>query len=133
MRHDHNVPAKKTIRSQRQLKVGEEIRHILSRALVRDDFYDPDFADVSVTISEVMVNPDFSAARVYCVPLGGHDPDKALAAMARIAPKLQHQLAQQLTTKRSPKLRFFLDTSFEVAGRVASLIERNKHDIDKIE
>ena len=57
--------------SQRQLRVGESLRHALSEILMREDFFDPDLANVSITISEILVSPDLSNARVYTMPLGG--------------------------------------------------------------
>ena len=57
--------------SQRQLRVGETLRHALSEILMREDFFDPDLANVSITISEITVSPDLANARVYTMPLGG--------------------------------------------------------------
>lgn len=112
-------------KSQRQLKVGEEIRHILSTILLRETFYEPELEGVSVTVSEVSISPDFSNARVYIVPLGGGESGGVLAALNRIAPSLQHQLARQLTTRRTPRLKFVLDSSFDTASRLATLIHSN--------
>ena len=121
----------KTAKSQRQLKVGEEVRHILSQILMRGDLHDPDLEGVSITITGISLSPDFSNARVYFTPLGGaplSDGGSAsvLAGLTRVAPILQHELSKKLTTRRCPKLRFLLDTSFDTAGRVAELIEENR-------
>ena len=121
----------KTAKSQRQLKVGEEVRHILSQILMRGDLHDPDLEGVSVTITGISLSPDFSNARVYFTPLGGTPlsdagNDSVLAGLTRVAPILQHELSKKLTTRRCPKLRFLLDTSFDTAGRVAELIEENR-------
>ena len=121
----------KTAKSQRQLKVGEEVRHILSQILMRGDLHDPDLEGVSVTITGISLSPDFSNARVYFTPLGGAPlsdagNDSVLAGLTRVAPILQHELSKKLTTRRCPKLRFLLDTSFDTAGRVAELIEENR-------
>ena len=126
----------KTAKSQRQLKVGEEVRHILSQILMRGDLHDPDLEGVSITITGISLSPDFSNARVYFTPLGGaplsdggsvpaHN-DSVLAGLTRVTPILQHELSKKLTTRRCPKLRFLLDTSFDTAGRVAELIEENR-------
>ena len=116
----------KTAKSQRQLKVGEEIRHILSQILMRGDLHDPDLEGMSITISGISLSPDFSNARVYFTPLGGARSALVLAGLTRVAPILQHELSKKLTTCRCPKLRFLLDTSFDTAGRVAELIEENR-------
>ena len=118
----------KTAKSQRQLKVGEEVRHILSQILMRGDLHDADLEGVSITITGISLSPDFSNARVYFTPLGGapaHN-DSVLAGLTRVTPILQHELSKKLTTRRCPKLRFLLDTSFDTAGRVAELIEENR-------
>ena len=109
-------------RSQRQLRVGEEIRHLLSAILVRGTYHEPGLEGVSVTISEVTVSPDFSQASVYIVPLGGGDNDGVIEALGRIAGNLQGQLARQLTLRRTPRLKFRVDSSFDNASRIDSLI-----------
>ena len=116
----------KGMKSQRQLKVGEEIRHILSNILIRGDLHDPDLEGISVILSEVSISPDFSNARVYFTPLGGTSPDLVKAALTRVAHAMQHELSRKLTIRRCPKLKFMQDTSFETAGRVAQLIEENR-------
>lgn len=127
--------------SQRQFKVGEEIRHILAAIILRGDLYDPNLADVSITLSEVVVSADFSQARVYFTALhaGGDTSPNAdvstdprintnaiLKGLERIQPALQHKLSKRLTTKRCPRLKFFPDTRFEVAGRIDALIAQNR-------
>ena len=112
--------------SQRQFKVGEEIRHILARILLRGDMHDPSVTGAEVTLSEVVVSADFSHARVYFTPLGKQNADETLAGLVRIQPSLQHQLSKQLTTKRCPKLKFLLDTRFDAASRIDGLIAKNR-------
>ena len=113
-------------KSQRQLKVGEEIRHLISDILLRGSFFEPTIEGVTITISEVSVSPDFSNARVYCIPLGGTDYEKVLTGLNTIAKRIQHELSQRLTIRRTPRLKFVLDESFDVAGRVSSLIQANQ-------
>ena len=72
--------------SQRQLRIGEMLRHALSEILSRDNFFDPDLDGVSITISEISVSPDLSNARVYTMPLGGEHSDTVLPALNRLAP-----------------------------------------------
>ena len=104
--------------SQRQLRVGETIRHALSQILSRDSFFDPDLEGVSVTISEISVSPDLSNARVYTMPLGGVNADVVLPALNRIAPLLQKLVASKVQLRRAPRLKFLLDESFETAQRI---------------
>ena len=99
--------------SQRQLRVSEAIRHALSDILVREDFFDPDLANIPITISEISISPDLSNARVYTMPLGGVKVERVLPALNRLAP-----LIQTLLAKRNPKgtkVKVFLDSSFDNA------------------
>ena len=104
--------------SQRQLRVGEALRHALSEILVREDFFDPDLASVSITISEISVSPDLANARVYTMPLGGVNVETILPALNRLAPMIQSLVAKKVQLRRTPRLRFYLDDSFENAARM---------------
>ena len=112
--------------SQRQLRVGESLRHTLSEILTREDFFDPDLANVSITISEISVSPDLSNARVYTMPLGGVNVDVVLPALNRLAPVIQSLVAKKVHLRRTPRLRFLLDDSFENAARMNQLIHAMK-------
>ena len=104
--------------SQRQLRVGESLRHALSEILVRDSFFDPDLEGVSITISEISISPDLSNARVYTIPLGGEHSDTVLPALNRLAPVIQREVAARGHLRRVPRLKFFLDASFDNAARL---------------
>ena len=107
--------------SQRQLRVGEALRHALSEILIREDFFDPDLACVSITISEISVSPDLANARVYTMPLGGVNVETILPALNRLAPMIQSLVAKKVQLRRTPRLRFYLDDSFENAARMNQL------------
>jgi len=104
--------------SQRQLRVGETLRHALSEILTRDSFFDPDLEGVSITISEISVSPDLSNARVYTMPLGGQHSETVLPALNRLAPVIQREVAGKVHLRRVPRLKFLLDDSFETAARL---------------
>lgn len=108
--------------SQRQLRVGEEVRHHLSTALLRGDVYVPELEGISVTVSEVSVSPDMSNARAYVTPLGGADIDEVVAILNVIAPDLQTYVAQKVHLRRMPRVKFFADHSFENAQKMSTLI-----------
>jgi len=108
--------------SQRQLRVSEAIRHALSDILVREDFFDPDLANIPITISEISISPDLSNARVYTMPLGGVKVERVLPALNRLAPLIQTLLAKRVQLRRVPRLKFFLDSSFDNAARMNSLL-----------
>lgn len=102
--------------SQRQLRVGEELRHTLARLLVRGEFRDPDLAGVSITVSEVRIGPDLQNATVFVTPLGGGNADAVVAALNRVAPWLRGQVGREVRLRRTPSLGFALDSSFDQAS-----------------
>jgi len=114
--------------SQRQLRVGETLRHALSEILMRQDFFEPDLANVSVTISEILVSPDLRNARVYTMPLGGVNVDVVLPALNRLAPAIQSLVAKKVHLRRTPRLRFLLDDSFENAAKMNQLFHAIKQE-----
>ena len=114
--------------TQRQLRVGETIRHALSDILSRDSFFDPDLEGVSVTVSEISVSPDLSNARVYTMPLGGQNSENVLPALNRLAPAIQSLVAKKVHLRRTPRLRFLLDDSFENAARMNQLLHAIKQE-----
>ncbi|WP_041794376.1 30S ribosome-binding factor RbfA [Pararhodospirillum photometricum] len=110
--------------SQRQLRVGEEIRHALAEVLERGDIHEPVLAETPVTVSEVRVSPDLRAATVFVMRLGGGVMDEVLVALRRARPFLRHCLASKLQTRYVPDLRFEVDVTFDEAGHIAQLLNR---------
>ena len=114
--------------SQRQLKVGEELRHALAWMLERGEIHDPAVADTLLTVTEVSVSPDLKNATAYVVPLGGGetnaDMKDVLAGLRRAAPFLRKRMAERVRLRYAPKLSFSADTSFDNAGRIDSLLHR---------
>ncbi len=107
---------------QRQLRVGEEIRHALSRIFARGELHDPDLSDADITVSEVRVSPDLRAATAYVLPLGGAGTERVMAALSRATPAVRARLAREVELRFVPTLRFEPDRSFENASRVAALL-----------
>lgn len=108
--------------SQRQLRVGEELRHELAAILQRGDFRDPDLLDLNVTVTEVRISPDLRAATAFVTPLGGGKLGTALAALRRAAPFFRGQLAKALKLRYAPSLSFEPDVSFDYAGRIDAIL-----------
>ena len=108
--------------SQRQLRVGEEIRHALSALLLRGDLRDPDLKDASITVAEVRVSPDLRNATAFILPLGGDRSDEVLDALKRAAPYLRTQVSHTIRLRYAPNLSFQLDTSFDYADRISRLL-----------
>jgi len=111
---------------QRQLRVGEELRHALAWILEKGDIRDPALASRAVTVTEVQVSPDLRNATVFVVPLGGGEDAEAetLEGLRRVKPFLRHELARRITLRHVPDLGFELDTSFDTADRIEALLHR---------
>lgn len=111
--------------SQRQLRVGEELRHVLARVLNEGGSNEPDLFDATITVTEVRVSPDLKNATVYVMPLGGKDLTPTLAALKRAKPFFRHQVAKELRQLRNvPDLRFEADGSFDIGARIEELLKQ---------
>jgi ribosome-binding factor A len=108
--------------SQRQLRVGELLRHALAEILSRGELHEPDLDGVIVTVPEVSVSPDLQVATVYVMPLGGRDPDRTAAALERNARFLRGAVAKRVELRRAPELRFRVDTSFDEGDKIDALL-----------
>lgn len=107
--------------SQRQLRVGEDLRHHLASILMRQETHIPELDKVSITVSEVSVSPDLSSARVYVMTLGGQDMDRVLPLLNQYAPVLRHEVAGRVHLRRLPVFKFVRDASYDNADRMARL------------
>ncbi|MBV8189552.1 MAG: 30S ribosome-binding factor RbfA [Alphaproteobacteria bacterium] len=110
--------------NQRQLRVGEELRHLLSILLERGEMRDPDLRGVSITVTAVDVSPDLRNATAFVMPLGGVDGARVLAAMRRAAPWFRGQVGERAGLRYAPELRFEIDRSFDEADRIGALLRR---------
>lgn len=100
--------------SQRQLRVGELVRHALSDILVRGTIHDPDLDSRPITVPEVRMSPDLKVATVLVMPLGGGDGERIVKALARSARPIRGELSKKIRQlKYMPELRFRLDTRFD--------------------
>jgi ribosome-binding factor A len=117
--------------SQRQLRVGEMLRHALSEILIRGEIRDADLESVSVTITQVKPSGDMRHATVFCEPLGGRNADKIIAALNRHKAFIRGQLGHMITMKFTPELRFIEDHSFAEAKKIEDLLrsERVRRDL----
>jgi ribosome-binding factor A len=119
--------------SQRQLRVGELIRHTLADVLARGDVHDPDLNRFSITVGEVRTSPDLKVATAYVLPLGGRGADEALIALNRNRAELRRIVARAMTLKFAPELRFVLDETFDRLDESRRLFadERVQRDISR--
>jgi ribosome-binding factor A len=122
--HHHGEP------SQRQLRVGEELRHALAAILARAELRDPALQDVTVTVTEVRVSPDLKNATAFVMPLAGRHTPEVLAGLRRGAGFLRAQLGREVPLRYTPSLAFELDTSFDHASRINDLLHRPEVERD---
>jgi ribosome-binding factor A len=111
--------------SQRQLRVGEEIRHALAGMLARGDHLpDPELAELNVTVTEVRMSPDLRIAWAYVRALDGGETHVAIKLLAEAANSLRREVAREVRLKYVPQLRFLIDTSFDEAARIDALLDK---------
>lgn len=123
-------------KSQRQLKMGEELRHLLANIFLRGELRDPDLFGLILTVTEVSVSPDLANASVFFVPvqgkrMEGDGLEKIQAALTRAAPWLRSEIARSLTTRRAPTLNFHYDQAFDKADNITRLLNlpQVRHDL----
>lgn len=121
-RHGASTPSSKAP-SQRQLRVGEELRHAIVRILERGDLRDPVLANATITVTEVRVSPDLKNATAFVIPLGGVNAEPVVAALGKARAFIRHQIAHMVDLRYAPEIRFERDTSFDEADRIDALLK----------
>lgn len=113
-------------RSVRLLRVGEQVRHVLSEILQRGDVHDEVLTSHPVSITEVRMSPDLKHATVFVKPLLGRDEDAVLKALRTNTAYLQREVARRVNLKYAARLKFLADESFDEGGRIDRLL-RDPH------
>jgi ribosome-binding factor A len=108
--------------SQRQLRVGELIRHELAEMLSRGDIHDPVVETHLITVPEVRMSPDLRLATIYVMPLGGRDEKKVVEALERNKRYVRGEIARRVNLKFAPEIRFRVDERFGEAERIEKLL-----------
>ena len=108
--------------SQRQLRVGETVRHAIADVLSQGSVHDPDLEGHIITVPEVRMSPDLKLATVYVMPLGGRDTDVVIAAFERNKKFLRGAVARRVNLKFAPDVRFRVDERFDEAERIEKLL-----------
>ena len=108
--------------SQRQLRVGEIVRHAVAEILSQGSVHDPDLEGHIVTVPEVRMSPDLKLATIYVMPLGGRDTEIVIAALERNKKFLRGEVARRVNLKFSPDIRFRADERFDEAERIEKLL-----------
>jgi ribosome-binding factor A len=113
-------------KSVRTLRVGEQVRHILSEVLQRGDVHDDVLASHLVSITEVRMSPDLRHATVFVKPLLGKDEEKVLKALRTNTAYLQREVAARVKMRYAAKLKFLADESFDEGSHIEALLRAPK-------
>ena len=118
--------------SQRQLRVGELIRHALADMLTRGEVHDPVLEGHMITVPEVRMSADLRLATIYVMPLGGRDVDAVIEALDRNKKYLRGEIAHRVNLKFAPEIRFRIDERFDEAERIEKLLRtpRVRQDLE---
>lgn len=118
--------------SQRQLRVGEAIRHALADVLMRGELHDPALERLSLTVGEVRLSPDLRIATVFVLPLGGKGGEEAIGLLNRHKGEIRHLVMRGMTLRHAPELRFRLDDMFDRLDETRRMFadERVRRDVE---
>ncbi len=118
--------------SQRQLRVGELVRHALAEILQRGEVHDPDLEGMVVTVPEVRMTPDLRLATAFVMSLGGKGADTLVATLDRHRKFLRGEVGHRVALRYAPELRFRLDESFDEGDHIDKLLRSPavKRDLD---
>ena len=125
---EHGVAARAA--SQRQLRVGEELRHALAQLLRPGELRDPALREANVTVTEVSVSPDLRNATAFVMPLAGANANEIMAGLKRSAVFLKGRVAHKVALRQVPNLTFAFDTAFDSAAHIAALLHRPEVERD---
>jgi ribosome-binding factor A len=120
-------------RSVRLLRIGEQVRHVLSELLQRGDVHDETLQNHLVSVTEVRMSPDLRHATVFVKPLLGQDEEAVLKAMRQNTAYLQREVARQVRMKYAARLKFVADESFDESSHIEQLLRSEKvaPDLDR--
>lgn len=119
---------------QRQLRVGERIRHILVEVLRRGDLYDPMLENANlITVTAVEIGPDLKHATAFIMPLGGKNAEEVAEALNRASGYFRTEVGRDLDMRHTPKISFRVDHSFERMEYIDKLLNRDavRRDVEK--
>jgi ribosome-binding factor A len=109
--------------SQRQLRVGEQVRHALADVIQRGEIRDELIEATVISVAEVRMSPDLKIATAFIAPLGAADDQAVIKALARNAKFIRGRVSGALRQmKYMPEFRFRLDTSFDNMARIDELL-----------
>lgn len=112
--------------SQRQLRVGEEVRHALAWICEKEELRDPALIGITITVTEVRISPDLKNATAFITPLGGGDASQVVSALTRASSFLRHRVGEKVQLRHVPRLSFLADASFDQAQHIEDLLHDPK-------
>lgn len=118
--------------TQRQLRVGEEVRHALAMAIERGEIHDPALAGQVITVTEVRVSPDLKNATAFVIPLGGDGAIDIAAALNKASGFLRTWVAKNVRLRHVPRINFIVDETFDEAAKIGGVLNdpRVRRDIE---
>ena len=117
---------KSPYKSQRQLKVGEELRHLISNVLLKETFYDEYINNNNITITEVNISPDLKNAKIFIMPLGGKNQLEVVDSLNKVSGRIKKLISSNINLRQMPKLNFKIDKSFENAQNIENILKNIK-------
>lgn len=123
MKRDNHKP---TGPSQRQLRVGELVRHALASVFARGDIEDEALKGAVITVPEVRMSNDLKLANAYVMPLGGQRAEEIVDALNRHRKFIRGRISPDLGLKFAPEVKFFVDTTFDEFGRIDALLRTDR-------
>jgi len=112
--------------SQRQLRVGELLKKLLSDLFLKEEIVLPNISTKNITLTEVRMSPDLKHAKIFFMPLAGLNSENTQAALTEYKSQIKFKLSQQWRNKFLPSLNFVLDQSFDYAEKIEKIILENK-------
>ncbi len=112
--------------SQRQLRVGELLKKLLSDLFLKEEVVLPNIRTKNITITEVRMSPDLKHAKIFFMPLAGLNSENTQAALIEYKSQIKFKVSQQWRNKFLPSLNFVLDESFDYAEKIEKIILENK-------
>ena len=115
-----------SIKSQRQLKVGEELRYLISDVLLKETFYNEYINNNNITITEVNISPDLKNAKIFIMPLGGENQLEVVDSLNKVSGRIKKLISTNINLRQMPNFNFKIDQSFENAQNIENILKNIK-------
>ena len=112
--------------SNRQLKVGQQIRFLVSNFFIKEDFIFENFDSKNLTIVDVTLSPDLKNARIFVTTNSISENQLLIDKLNNKSKLIQKKIASNLNLKFAPKIKFFFDNSLQYSNKINSILENIK-------